>query len=269
MMHLIGWHTCSNQLNDRQAGSEHSCTVQPKPIVWQSEAAILGLPPTPQTFPPSEHTFQMNHLALRHCNYANGSTEKSCLFFHFPDFLSCLLIFWVGCCCLWHWGGGRGQFLFIYIRRGLIWILYSVCDLGNLLKHFQTTNYLNRIRAHSQDGTTAGRTTVKPPVETMKPCTALYSHLFSSRGVCEREQQRAVEVRKVLRLESAGCFINRVNTQPRAVSVTCAQWWVWGAAVLEVCPGERHLWQRRAPAVTPLWPLCPTDSNQAGAITGH
>lgn len=33
MMHLIGWQTCSNQLNDRQIGSEHSCTVPSKPIV--------------------------------------------------------------------------------------------------------------------------------------------------------------------------------------------------------------------------------------------
>lgn len=28
MMHLIGWQPCSNQLNDGQTGSEHSCTVQ-------------------------------------------------------------------------------------------------------------------------------------------------------------------------------------------------------------------------------------------------
>lgn len=33
MMHLIGWPPCSNQLNDRQTGLEHSCTVQSKPIV--------------------------------------------------------------------------------------------------------------------------------------------------------------------------------------------------------------------------------------------
>lgn len=52
MMHLIGWQPCSNQLNDRQTGSEHSCTVQSKPIVWQSEAAILGFPP------PTENRFQ-------------------------------------------------------------------------------------------------------------------------------------------------------------------------------------------------------------------
>lgn len=50
--HLIGWQPCSNQLNDRQTGSEHSCTVQSKPIVWQSEAAILGFPP------PTENRFQ-------------------------------------------------------------------------------------------------------------------------------------------------------------------------------------------------------------------
>lgn len=51
VMHLIGWQPHGNQLNDRQTGLERSCTVQSKPIVRQSEAAILGFPlPTENRF---------------------------------------------------------------------------------------------------------------------------------------------------------------------------------------------------------------------------
>ena len=61
--HLIGWHMCCNQLNDRQA---HSCTVQAKPIVLQLEDAILSSPNRRQL---SDESFgrQASSLCKRLC----------------------------------------------------------------------------------------------------------------------------------------------------------------------------------------------------------
>lgn len=69
----------------------HSCTLQPKPIVWQSGAAILVSPPQQRTdfrwilWPPGIIIMQK-------------ALQRKVFLLHCSDFLSLVLIFWAGCC---------------------------------------------------------------------------------------------------------------------------------------------------------------------------